>query len=139
MTSFTNYNVTIAILKGSINETVGSMMPSRAVRMSPRLAKKRNSQLNVSSGLPPMTTLRSQRKENTTAMAVPAAIGEGRSVTTSNQQLCIPTTSCSRGASGRGRRSTTSSMGVATRRASRRGSSKCNHSSAETCNHCVQR
>lgn len=133
MTSFTNHNVTIAILKGGINETVSSTMPSKAVRMSPRLAKKRNSQLKVPSGLPtPM--LKSQRKENTTSIS-----GEHSVVTTSNKRPYIPTTSSSRGASGRGRRSTTSTVGMATRRTNRRGSSKCNHSSAEVCNHCVQR
>ena len=117
-------NVVIAILKGATNEAapISGMMPSRPVRMSPRLAKKRNSQLRILSGFPSATTY---RKENSTT---------GGHIT-NNQQAYLPS---SRGS--RGRCSVTSSVGVASaRRTSRRSSSKCNHSSTEVCNHCIQR
>lgn len=121
-------NVVVAILKGAINEAapISGMIPSRAVRMSPRLAKKRNSQLRILSGFPSATTY---RKENNAT-----SISGGH--TTNNQQAYLPTTS--RG--NRGRHSVTSSVGVGSaRRTSRRSSSKCNHSLAEVCNHCIQR
>ena len=129
-------NVAIAILKGATNEApVSSMMPSRAVRMSPRLAKKRNSQLRLPSTFPSTSSsvIRSCRKENTVVVTVSG----GRSVTPNSQQPCLPTTS--RGS--RGRRPIVSSEDVAssTRRMSRRGSLRCNHSSSEVCNHCIQR
>ena len=127
-------DVAIAILKGAVNEAaVSSVIPSRAVRMSPRLAKKRNSQLRISSSIPSATSvMRSYRKENTTAIS----ISGGRSVTTSNQRPFLP--AISRGS--RGRRSITSSVSVvSSTRTSRRGSSKCNHSSFEVCNYCTQR
>ena len=128
-------DVAIAILKGATNEApVSSMIPSRAVRMSPRLAKKRNSQLRLPSSLPSTSSsvIRSSRKENTAAVTVSG----GRSVAPNNQQLSLPTTRGSRG-----RCPIASSVGVASsaRRTSRRSSLRCNHSSGEVCNHCIQR
>ena len=105
--------------------------------MSPRLAKKRNSQLRGASGLPTATptTMLWSHKENTVAVA--ASVSGGHSVTTSNQQ---PHIAASRKPVGRGRRAISSSVGVArSTRTSRRGSSKCNHTPAEICNHCIQR
>lgn len=131
-------SVTIAILKGAVNESVSGMMPSRAVRMSPRLAKKRNSQPIMSASLPPAASmLRSHKKENTTSI-VTTSISGGHSVIPSDQRPHLVTT---RAPSGRGRRSNSSAVGVArsTRRTSRRGSPKCNHSSTEVCTHCIQR
>lgn len=116
-------NVTIAILKGPINESIGSVMPSRAIRMSPRLAKKRNSQLGLSTS----TTLKSHKKENTVIVGISG-------VQSCNQQPLPLTASSSRGRHSR----TLVSMPRYTR-TSRRGSSICNHSSAEVCNHCIQR
>lgn len=116
--------VTAAVLKGSVNEIISGVMPLQAVRMSPRLAKKRSAQPR----LPPATSIMrsSYRKENKTNVSTGGC-------STSDQQAF--TASNSRGTASRGRRSKTP-VGI-TRRTSRR--STCNHSSAEVCNHCIQR
>ena len=135
-------NITIAILKSGITESAPDMTSSRAIRMSPRLANKRNSQAGISSSSTSTSAmLRSGKKENTVATTA-TSISGGCSVTTGNQRSCVFTASGSRAPTGRGRRSSTPlSVGVArsTRKTVRRGSLKCSHSSAEVCNHCIQR
>ena len=110
--------------------------------MSPRLANKRNSQAGVSSSSTSTSAmLRAGKKENT-VVTTATSISGGRSVTTGDQRSCVFTAGGSRLPTGRGRRSNTPlSVGVArsTRKTVRRGLLKCSHSSAEVCNHCVQR
>ena len=127
----------IAILKGpSASSTSGSgmlstLLSSRAVRMSPRLANKRTAQLRAPQP-PSPAKWRTCKKENT---MIPASSSASHVPTTSGYQSNRSNRSKKAG----GGAKATAASNRQSKHAGRRASALCKHQSTEVCNNCTHR